>query len=56
MRWEPLAELESRASLALVMELDMELDSESCCERLDALLQLAGYLHDALKQLAVCDL
>ena len=51
MRWQPLADLESRASLALVVELD----SESRCERLDALLQLAGYVHDALKQFAVCD-
>ena len=48
---EPLADLESRPSVDLVVELE----SEPRLERLDALLQLTSHVHDALEQLAVGD-
>jgi hypothetical protein len=47
---EPLA-LESRPSVDLVVELE----SERRLERLDALLQLISYVHDAFEQFAVGD-
>ena len=48
---EPLADLESGPSVGLVVELD----SESRLERLNAVLQSAGDVHDALEQVAVGD-
>lgn len=48
---EPLADLESRPSVDLVVELESELR----LERLDALLQLTSYVHDAFEQFAVGD-
>jgi hypothetical protein len=48
---EPLADLESRPSVGLVVELD----PEPRLERLDALLQPATDVHDALEQFAVGD-
>src|SRR6266540_260064 len=48
---EPLADLESRRSVVFVVELESELR----LERLEALLQLTGYVHDAFEQFAVGD-
>jgi len=49
---EPLADLESSPSVGLVVELE----SDPCLERLEALGQLAGDVHGAIEQLAVDDL
>jgi hypothetical protein len=49
---EPRADLEPRPSVGLVVELD----SDPCLERLEALGQLAGDVHGAIEQLAVDDL
>src|SRR6266542_5448356 len=49
---EPLADLESRPSVGLVVELD----SDPRLERLETLGQLAGDVHGAVEQLAVDDL
>jgi hypothetical protein len=48
---EPLADLESRPSVGLVVKLD----SESRLERLEAIRQLASDVHDAIEQLVVGD-
>src|SRR5262249_34481666 len=48
---EPLADLESRPSVGLVVEFD----PESRLERLDALLQPAADVHDAFEQFTVGD-
>lgn len=48
---EPLADLESRPSFGVVVELG----SYSRLERLDALLELASDVHDAIEQLAFGD-
>jgi hypothetical protein len=49
---EPLAELESRPPVGLVVELE----SDPYLERLEALGQLAGEVQDAVEQLTVDDL
>src|SRR5262249_3816712 len=48
---EPLSDLEPGPSVRLVVELD----SESCFERLNAVLQSAGDVHDAFEEFAVGD-
>jgi hypothetical protein len=48
---EPLADLESRSSVDLVVELE----SEFRLERLDVFRQPTRYVHDAFEQLAVGD-
>ena len=48
---DPLADLEARPSVGLVVELD----SHSRLERLEAPRQLAGDVHGAVEQLAVDD-
>ncbi|MFE9657294.1 hypothetical protein [Micromonospora sp. NPDC006431] len=48
---EPLADLQSRPSVGLVVELD----PESRLERFEALLQPATDVHDAFEQFAVSD-
>src|ERR1700694_1393351 len=50
-RGEPLSDLESGPSVGLVVELN----SESCFERLNVVLQSAGDVHDVFEQVAIGD-